>query len=725
MRCRHHEFTGVFTMSLLAGPLAVVSATVASAMGDDWPSGAEWPAWTVASGDAAKDAAAEVRPLSDREAKQWTRWLIPLPKRIRWIGKVALPASGVNVRLRAEATEVEQTARDELVALIGKKTGAGQLAGPFTILIGVCDAQGAVDGVAVPGAEKLRGLKNDDQAYVIAPLATKGLAVTALTDGGVYHGVKTLAQMLEAGSDRDSLTLPIVAVLDWPDLAERGQWTFEERAPGDIQYMADRKMNLLEVRTPAGFDDKGRGSLDVNVEGMRESRRRAVNWLPFIAHLANQGYRTDVYKLYPETQGQGPHARHPAHPHIIVPCASHPRFIQVLAEWLMSAAEKGATEVNVFLSELEGMQCECDRCKGQSQFVLEAKACAKAWQIAREKYPELRLRILLSQGSYNTNDQVLAAVPETEVGITYYSGSSRGKIPGYAPSTYTASQDPMIYPLLVDFVKQGRWLGCYPSVTATYRVATPWSGPQFMKFRMTEFVDKGLASVSGYIPPDKRFFDFNFTALAEWSWNAHGRTEHEFAAAWATRRGLADPDKAADWAVMLGPVGWDVYGSNVPFTSFFGRASAMVERRQKPQLSAGMFLYFPTVEHMDEDLAVCRQALELTRQVDDPALLAETRVIEGYVRMIKSIYLIADAVAGGKELDDARSASVQAAVDELRSAAKQTTEALRAWNRAVAPDYDLGDPGERGTAHHDATGCIEETVAAIGKSLTPLGIRGE
>ncbi|MDZ7619255.1 MAG: glycoside hydrolase family 20 zincin-like fold domain-containing protein, partial [Patescibacteria group bacterium] len=550
------------------------------------------------------------------------------------------------------------------------------------------------------GAEKLRGLKNDDQAYVIAPLADRGLAVAALTDRGVYHGVKTLAQMLEAGSDKESLTLPIVAVLDWPDLAERGQWTFEERAPGDIQYMADRKMNLLEVRTPAGFDDKRRGTLDVNVASMAEARRRAVNWLPFIAHLANQAYRTDIYTLYPETQGRGPRARHARVPNdasadIVVPCASHPQFIQVLAEWLMSAAEKGATEVNVFLSELEGMGCECEQCKGKSQFALEAKACVKAWRIAQDKYPELRLRILLSQGSYDTNDQVLAAVPETEVGITYYSGSSRGKIPGYASSTYTASKDPMIYPLMMDFVNQGRWLGCYPSVTATYRVATPWSGPQFMKFRMTEFVDKGLASVSGYIPPDKQFFDFNFTALAEWSWNAHGRTEHEFAAAWATRRGLADPDKAADWAVMLGPVGWDVYGSNAP-TFFLGRAAAMVERRQKPQLGAGMFRYFPTVEHMDENLAVCQQALDLAQQVGDPAVIAETRVIEGYVRMIKSIYLIADAVAGRKELDDAQTASVQAAADALRSAAKQTTEALRAWNRAVATDYDLGDPASGG-----------------------------
>ncbi|MDZ7618242.1 MAG: hypothetical protein U1E05_14645, partial [Patescibacteria group bacterium] len=85
-------------MPLLAGTLAVVSITVASARGDDWPSGASWPAWTVVNDDGANDAATAVQPLSDQEAKQWTRWLIPLPKRIQWLGKVAAPTSGVNVR---------------------------------------------------------------------------------------------------------------------------------------------------------------------------------------------------------------------------------------------------------------------------------------------------------------------------------------------------------------------------------------------------------------------------------------------------------------------------------------------------------------------------------------------------------------------------------------------------------------------------------------------------
>lgn len=676
-----------------------------------WLEHLAWPAWT-----SANLAGAKIESIDDKTAGMWLRWVIPLPKLIRLEGRLTLPSTGISLRLGSGATDVEQLARDELARFITEKTGIKQLNGSFQILIGVCDDQGKIDGVSVPGAENLRGLKNDDQAYVIAPLATEGMAVAALTERGVYHGVKTLQQLIEPGMYAGKIRLPILAVLDWPDLAERGQWTGEKKAIGDIQYMADCKMNLLEVRSPAGFDKIGRGTLDVDTVGMQEAQRHAVYWIPFVAHLANQGYRTDIYKLYPELQGKGPHARSARNTGIVVPCASQPQLTKVLAEWLMSAAGQGATEVNIFLSELEGMQCECDKCKGTSQFALEARACVQAWKIARKEFPQLGLRILLSQGSYYTNDQVLASVPETEVGISYYSGVLLGKIPGYAQSTYTASQYPMIYPLMADFAKQGRWLGCYPQITASWRFVSPWSCPQFIRFRMTEFVDKGLVSVSAYVPPDKRFFDFNFTALAEWSWNAHGRTEHEFAAAWATRRRLADPGKVADWAVMLGPVSWNVYGSDVLHNYFLGRAAAIIKKHQQPILGHGMFLYFPTLRDMDNDLVICKKALKLAEHLADKAIIAETRTINGYLRMIKSIYLIADLVAENKDPDNRQTRSLQAAFNELQDAELQTIDALSVWIDTVAPGYELNESS-------NAAVVIRQTVSDIAVSLEPLGIK--
>jgi len=419
-------------------------------------------------------SAAEVQPVADKDSQQWLRWVIPLPKHVQWTGKLVVPASSVGVRLRSGATDVEQAARDELVGLIRKKTGAKRLDGPTTILIGVCDAQGRIDGLPVPGAEKLRGLKNEAQAYAIAPMGAGGLAVAGLPERGVYHGVKTLQQLLEPGLSRGQVTVPILSVTDWPDLAERGQWgKWGDTAVRMILYMADRKMNLLEVHNTESlrFDADGRGIVMMDPESRKQARLHAVKWVPVTGHFNSLGNRTEIYKRYPRAEGQGPHAHLPSRYDLVVPCASNAQFVQVLAEWLESCASQGVPDMNFYLTELEGMQCECELCKGQSQYVLEAKACVKAWEIARKKYPQLRIRILLSQGTYKVNDQLLAAAPQPEVCITYYSGTT----------TYTSSRDPMIYGLLADFAKRGRWLGCYPQLTASWRVACPWSGPQFMK----------------------------------------------------------------------------------------------------------------------------------------------------------------------------------------------------------------------------------------------------
>ncbi|MDD4873093.1 MAG: glycoside hydrolase family 20 zincin-like fold domain-containing protein, partial [Kiritimatiellae bacterium] len=671
-----------------------------------WPADAPWPAWAVVG-----KAESQVQLVGDEDAKKLLQWVIPLPKRIRLEGKLVLPASGIGPRLRSQATDIEQTALNELVGLIKKKTGVEKLDGPFSVIIGVCDVDGKIDGVSIPGAEKLRGLNNDDQAYVISPLSSRGIAVAGLTAQGVYYGVKTLQQLLEPGLSPGKVTMPVVAIMDWPDLAERGEWLpWGNTAQRNILYMADRKMNLMEVHNTnsLSFDANGRGMLKTDTESKELARLHAVKWIPVTGHFNSLGNRTGIYKRYPKAEGRGPNARYPSRQDLVVPCASCPEFVQVLAEWMESCASQDITDMNFYLTELEKMQCDCEKCKGKSQYVLEAEACVKAWQIARIKYPKFRIRILLSQGTYNVNDQMLAAVPQPEIGVTYYSGST----------TYTAARDPMIYPLLADFAQKGRWLGCYPQLTASWRVACPWSGPQFIKYRMTELVEKRLSCLSGYAPPDNRLYDFNVTAAAEWSWNANGRDEREFSVAWATRRGLVDPEKAAHWAVMLGPVGWDIYGGGVPHNAFFGSAAKMVKNRHAPVLGKrGMFRYFPTVQHMDDDLTVCRKALTLAGQLNDPVLVAETRTIQGYVRMVKAIYTISDTVAGKKQIDNARTRSIQDAFNELQSAGRQVADAWQAWSSTVASDCDFG--------HHEPVTVTRQTITDIGDALVSFGIKNK
>ena len=585
MKCQQQAALTSILLILLAGT-SILSA-------EQWKEDAEWPAWTMSG-----QGSGAVKPIGAEQARQWLRWVIPLPKRVRLAGQLTLPAAEVAIQLRQNATDVEQNARDELAELIRTKTGTAPGASGFRILAGVCDAEGKIDGMEIPGAEQLAALPNSEQAYVIAPLSAPGLAVAALTPRGVYHGLKTLGQLIEPKLAEGKVTVPVVAVLDWPDLAERGLWGGS--ANRDVQYMADRKMNLIESHTSIGFDDQGRGTVTIDAETQNDARLHAIKWVPIITHLDHLS-RTGIFDRYPELKGKGDRAQHPTHPTVIAACFSQPKTAEILAQWFESlAATEGVKDINVWLSEIEGIQCGCEKCAQGNQYALETAAAVRAWQLASKKYPDVRLRVLLTQGSYPSNDKVLAAAP-APVGITYYSGST----------TYDSTRDPMIYPLLEQFAAQGRWLGVYPQLTASWRIVCPWSGPQFIKYRMSEFVDKKLVCLCGYATPDNRYYDFNVTAAAEWSWNAHGRDEREFAAAWATRRGLSDPDKAAEWAVMLGPVGWDVYGSRVPFSQFFGQAARLIKGRHKPAWvgEKGMFRHFPDVAAMDADLATCDKAL--------------------------------------------------------------------------------------------------------------------
>ncbi len=652
-----------------------------------------WPRWI-------REASGGAQTVSAAEAQLWLRWVIPLPKRVRLEAKIGLPASQLNIQPNGALGEVARAAVHRLISKLGEKTGVRQFTGTFPVIVGLCDRQGKIDGVSIPGAEALVTCPNSDQAYLIVPLSEPGLAVVAEGERGLCYGLKTLEQLLLANAGPDRLVVPLAAILDWPDLEERGQWGGSSTR--DIEYLADRKMNLIEAHARLFLDAQGRGIAQVDKDALHRARLHGMKWVPIITHL-DQLSRTGIYQRYPELKGKGPKAQSSWGEEIFAACFSEAKMAEILADWLTSLASvPGVQDVCVWLSESH-VQCQCPKCEGKNQYVLEAEACIRAWQLARQKNPLIRLRILRTQGSHKVNDKILAVAPP-EVGITYYDGER----------TYDSSREPMIYPLLENFARQGRWLGRYPQLTASWRIVCPWSGPQFIKYRMNEFVSKRLRALCGYATPDNRFYDFNVTAAAEWSWNAQGRSEQEFAAAWATWRGLSDPDKAAQWAVLLGPVGWDVYGSGIPYPHLFGHVADLVQR--PPQMGSGFFRYFSSVEHIQKDLAACNQALQLAEELQDTVLIAETRVIRGYVRMVQAIERIASTVGAKKHLDTEATKTLQAEFERLESAVRQTVDALRTWKEQVAPDCTAPRIA-------DTVRVTEETLRAVANALKPLGIK--
>jgi hypothetical protein len=622
---------------------------------------------------------AGLEQVSPREAIQWVRWVIPQPHHILIRAQKTVRSSEVFVRIAPQASPLERSAASELSGLWRAKTGlpapvvtAKQPARALEIVLGVCDAKGRFDGCTQPVAARLFTLKNAEQAYRIVPLDDRTLALIGTRPQGVYYAAKTLQQLLGRGfSQPGAVQVPWAEVTDWPDLAERGLWGGSANA--DLEWMAARKMNLVETHVDLSVDAAGRGTAQIAPALLARARSHAVKLVPIITHL--EQLPAVVFERFPELRAVGDPQAWRRIGAVSPVCFSQPKAQQLVTDWMTALARYAdVTDICLWLSE-NNVPCGCEKCKGVNPFVLQTRLALRAWEAAKQVRPDVRLRILLTQGSYPSNEQVLATVPPA-VGITYYDGGR----------TYDSSRDPMIYPLLEKFAADGRWLGCYPQLTASWRVVCPWSAPQFIKARMAEFVDKRLACLCGYATPSNRFYEFNVIAAAEWSWNAKGRMEQEFAAAWATQAGLADPDRAARWAIMLGPVGWDVYGSRVPYYWVHANLSSWVKPGRHPKLGAGIFRYFPQPEQFATDLAACNRAMELAQALRAPALIEETRVIRGLVTMLQGFYEMGEALAAGAKTTETQRLQAAVALALADRGAREASAGMRAWGEAVAPE---------------------------------------
>lgn len=654
-------------------------------------------------------AESAVRPLSASQVHDWLLHVIPLPKQVTLDGAQTIPVAAVAVQVEGDADQPHVLAAKALAADLIQRAKVQHPPLParagFVIVVGVLDHGDHVAGIPAPAAgEKLRNLKNADQAYLIESTADRMLLVTGIDTKGVFYGVETLRRLvlstLKGAGATMTVDLPHGRILDWPDLAERGEWGGS--ANRDLEWLARLKMNLVESHCRSlRVTDAGKGVADFDKSLLHRGAKCAVKVVPIITHL-DQLQRTGLFRVFPQTLGKGDPSKWPGS--VKPACFSRPETVRVLADWMVSLArDPEITDLNVWLSE-NHVSCQCEQCRKKGQFVLEARAVAEGYALAKKVHPKLGLRVLLTQGSHPDNDRVIATLPR-DIGITYYDGGR----------TYDSSREPMIYPLLERYVKDGGWLGCYPQLTASWRIVCPWSAPQFIHFRMNEFVTDGLQCLCGYATPDNRFYDFNVNAAAEWSWNAAGRDEREFALAYFTCKGVGDPQTAADWAVLLGPVGWDVYGSRVPYNWFFGAAARAVRTGKVPGLGGGPYRYFPTEKHLTDDLTVCARAAKLARNVGDAALVAETQVIEGYVKMLALLRRIGRTAGGKKKLTAEEKDTAAKLMAQLDAATNQTTRGLSAWRAAVAP-------AARASRYDDTVHVTEQTCADVGEYLGRFGI---
>lgn len=624
--------------------------------------------------------------VSPDEARDWIRHTVPLPKDISITSKVRVTSNKVTICSLSKPDMMLTQAVKELkesVPVDGRMTvglPGGIPSNVFTIKL----------RIGGPEAEPLRKLKNSDQAYRILPGDNnKGLFLVALTTRGLYYAAKTLQQLINARATKDTVEMPIVHVTDWPDMEDRGLWGSDSFL--HLRWLADRKMNIVEQISYIGVDDEGRAFArlkDGNEPMIEEGPLYGVKPVPVILHLEQVGGK-GVFKAYPNLKGRSPHEG--------AICYSQPEFVDILADWIAALGSLPHVEsVDVWMTENLAQQsgCACPECRSCDPYgktdrsVLEARTILKAWEKAKEKVGSVGLRILTSEETENSNQLVFEELPP-DVKVWYY----------HSLLTYTNREAPMLRKYLADFVRKGRWLGVCPNLDATVHWTSPFTGAHFIHYRMNEFVDKGLSGLLGYVTPRVHFFGFNVEAAAEWSWNAKGRSPHEFALSWAVRQGIKDPQKFAEWADVIGQVEWDVYGSHWPSgeqRNVPGPAAKRLRKGTLPELGyvlwdayAHPFGDIKSVEQLDGDVSAAERAVELAREMGIPEFIHESLIAQGYINSLKALWELRGLVKPSGIADENREAAgryFEMYVDGLR----QVADELPKWEACVAREADPG-----------------------------------
>ncbi len=665
---------------------------------------------------------ANTTKVSRNEYRNWLRYVIPLPHEIAIQEKITLKPGDISITLRDGADDIEKNAADSLKRLFAKKTGAVPSGTAFEIIVGTLDTHNKVAGITIGNADRLNGLQNNDQAYIIRPLDNK-LILTGLNGKGVYYAVMTLMQLIEPYMTKESVTLPLAEIVDWPDIDERGLWLFSN-PPEWIPWLASMKINWGEMgdAVPQNIERGKPNKYIIDKDLMMEARLMAFKYHPFIYHF-NFLQDWGLFRAYPELAGVGDGAlsgRYFAHTvaksEHRVPCASQPLFTEILIEWMMDLARQGVDEVSCWLSERPA-QCGCDECTAAGQFVLEARASVRAWQETRKTYPGFVIRLFLSTTTSERYYKVLAESPP-EVKIERACANWIERVP-HSP------RDLLVNPLLDHYADQGRWIASYDVPIGAYglvdtpEVKVPCSSAHRIRDHVGQLFKRNWSGAYGMMAWDNFFrggkfgreiYGFNITALAEWAWNSDGRTEKEFAAAWAVREDYENPEAVSEWSELMGPVEFDVYDSGFPISYSWGQAVRMIDERTRPLLGEGMFRYYASSEDFDSKIEVCDRALKIAGAFKNPYLANETKVVRSYIMLAKCIFDIAELVALNDLATLQSQKKLSKSLDRLNKTGDENVTALRKWRS------DLG-PEPWHFRFHAACKATEKTVADISQII--------
>jgi hypothetical protein len=465
--------------------------------------------------------------------------IIPAPKIIEAAKGISYGPDRIGIDCKVSCSVKSGMA----LKLLSSFTKKSHMPPDFNIIIDHIDGDNAV-------WKKIKNTKKKEQAYSIKSIINKGvytgIKIEAFTDTGILYAARTLAQALTWNDGE--VCLPILEIYDWPDTPYRGQWGGNSNC--DIAWTSQFKLNVLDAKVTVSCDDSGNPVVIHNDRLYDEAAEYGVEIFSTISHLeqiSNAGFM-DKKKGMEGVPSEERKKRSDAHP---VLCMRSDVTRDMVYQWFRGiVSRKGSEKILVWLSE-EETRCYCPRCKGEEPFGLEVQCLLDAYAKIKTEFPQAELNIMLSQGSFKVNEKIAAMLPP-EVGLTYYDGGR----------TYDSGMYEMILPELEEYAKRGGNLGVYPQVTHSWRVVFPWTAPYFIRCRCKEFVDKKLERVIGYAIPSNRYHEFNIMALAEWLWNRNGRTEAQFAKAYARLNGM-DENLFADFLKVMNTPAWELAQSRL------------------------------------------------------------------------------------------------------------------------------------------------------------------
>ncbi|MDF2659616.1 MAG: hypothetical protein K0Q94_2407 [Paenibacillus sp.] len=193
--------------------------------------------------------------------------LIPAPKQMRYHGNLQLDKSRtVIVEAGGRAAPVTQTASRQLIAWLSNHWSGKIVAPPFeaeeyanaegerSYRIWLSETTVEREAATAPKTAAGTERRTESERYSLV----SGDAELRITGSprGIMHGVQTLIQLLQVGTSRDLLSMPLVEIEDEPDLAVRGIfaecfWGSDMMKLDDWKAMVDElvafKLNTLVV----------------------------------------------------------------------------------------------------------------------------------------------------------------------------------------------------------------------------------------------------------------------------------------------------------------------------------------------------------------------------------------------------------------------------------------------------------------------------------------------